>query len=552
MVPSRQIAVQLVGPDRLELNPAKPVPRPGPGQILARVECVGLCFSDMKLLHQFDRHPRKGAVLPDLAEGLAGMPGYVPGGAPTVPGHEAVLRVLAVGAGVRTVVAGGRYLVQADFRDLKTASSNAAFGYNVEGALQQYVLLDERVTVARDGESYLLPVPDDRGASQLALVEPWACVEEAFACRERLELKRGGTALLIVDAGAAADLSGLELDAPARRWSIGADAAGFTALSAAAAGTDPGPIDDLLYVGHDPAVLERWIPRLAAGGLALIARAGGTFARPARLPIGRVHYGGIRLAACVSSRPADALAAIPRDGEVRPGDHVNIIGAGGPMGVMAMARAIAGSSRGALVEGGVRNATRLDALRTKVAPMAEARGVRLRLFDPERERPEGGVDYAMLMAPVPELIAQAIADAAPGGIVNLFAGIPADVPCEIDVDALADKRVYCTGTSGSTIDDMRAVLGKVLGGALDTNLSVAAVSGMRGAIEGLNAVRDRGIAGKIVVYPQLPDLPLCELPELARRYPSVGERLDRGGWTKAAEDELLRVASAPAGDAATG
>jgi hypothetical protein len=86
---------------------------------------------------------------------------------------------------------------------------------------------------------------------------------------------------------------------------------------------------------------------------------------------------------------------------------------------------------------------------------------------------------------------------------------------------------------------------EVLGGALDTNLSVAAVTGMAGAIDGLNAVRDRTIAGKIVVYPQLHDLPLCELPELARRFPSVGERLDRGAWTPAAEAELLRVAAAP-------
>src|ERR1700748_661364 len=98
MLPERQVAVQLVGPDRLELNPAKPVPTPGPTQILGRVECVGLCFSDMKLLHQFDRHPRKTPVLAHLAEEvLREIPSYVPGGAPTVPGHEVVLRVLAVG-----------------------------------------------------------------------------------------------------------------------------------------------------------------------------------------------------------------------------------------------------------------------------------------------------------------------------------------------------------------------------------------------------------------------------------------------------------------------
>jgi hypothetical protein len=41
---------------------------------------------------------------------------------------------------VRSVKPGDRRLVQTDYRWLKTAHSNAAFGYNFEGALQEYVL----------------------------------------------------------------------------------------------------------------------------------------------------------------------------------------------------------------------------------------------------------------------------------------------------------------------------------------------------------------------------------------------------------------------------
>jgi NADPH:quinone reductase-like Zn-dependent oxidoreductase len=40
------------------LNIAKPVIPPGPHQILCRVEAVGLCFSDLKLLKQFSSHAR--------------------------------------------------------------------------------------------------------------------------------------------------------------------------------------------------------------------------------------------------------------------------------------------------------------------------------------------------------------------------------------------------------------------------------------------------------------------------------------------------------------
>ena len=62
-IPKTQQAIQLVGPEQLRINPGKEVFSPGPYQILAKVQAVGLCFSDLKLLKQFDRHPRKSEIL---------------------------------------------------------------------------------------------------------------------------------------------------------------------------------------------------------------------------------------------------------------------------------------------------------------------------------------------------------------------------------------------------------------------------------------------------------------------------------------------------------
>ncbi|RPJ25108.1 MAG: alcohol dehydrogenase, partial [Planctomycetaceae bacterium] len=144
-IPDKQYAVQLVGPDQLTLNKAKEVFRPGPHQILAKVEVVGLCFSDLKLLKQFTGHVRKGPVVEGVdLDILKDIPSYVPDAAPTVPGHETVVRIVAVGPDVERHKPGERYLVQTDYRWLRTATSNAAFGYNFEGALQEYVLMDER------------------------------------------------------------------------------------------------------------------------------------------------------------------------------------------------------------------------------------------------------------------------------------------------------------------------------------------------------------------------------------------------------------------------
>jgi hypothetical protein len=97
------------------------------------------------------------------------------------------------------------------------------------------------------------------------------------------------------------------------------------------------------------------------------------------------------------------------------------------------------------------------------------------------------------------------------------------------------------GTSGSTLRDMRLVLDHVRGGRLDTNVSVAAVGGLDGAIEGIRAIERQEIAGKIVVYPACRGLrltPLAKLPE------AVHAKLRDGVWTREAEAKLLADFSA--------
>jgi threonine dehydrogenase-like Zn-dependent dehydrogenase len=477
---------------------------------------------------------------------LAQIPSYVPDGKPTVPGHEVVIRVLEVGQGVSSVQVGKRYLVQADWRDLKTEKSNGAFGYNFEGGLQQFVLLDERTTVAADGTSYLVPVPTERSASQLALVEPWACVEDAFIHRERQNLKQGGTLLLVVAPGAKPDLSGLDLTRPAKRlcWSTGGACtppAGFTCVAPEAVAKNS--VDDILFAGADATLLESVTDRLRVDGLVLIAQCGGTFGRPVQTPVGRVHYGNIRFAGTTTASFAAARALIPASGDVRATDHVHVIGAAGPMGSMAVIRLVSLAGPANSVDGSDMAAERLEVLRGKSQPVAERRKVPFSLFNPKAGgKPTKAADYHMIMVPVPAIVAGCIADSNAGGLINIFAGIPADVIAPMDLDTYCRKGLYFIGTSGSTMEDMDAVLQKVLRDELDTNLSVGAVTGMGGAIEGLDAVKTGRISGKVLVYPDLGAFPLTELPALAAQYPTVGAKMANGCWTKAAEDELLRVA----------
>ena len=88
--------------------------------------------------------------------------------------------------------------------------------------------------------------------------------------------------------------------------------------------------------------------------------------------------------------------------------------------------------------------------------------------------------------------------------------------------------------------DELAVLDKITAGALSPARSLAAIGGMRAMAAGIQAVMDHIYPGKIVIFPQLVDLPLLALSELHARLPRVAACLGPGGtWSVAAEEALF-------------
>ena len=544
-LPGKQHAVQLVGPDGLVFNKSKEVSRPGRHQILCRVEAVGLCFSDLKLLKQFSTHARKTKITSGIEpEVLKEIPSYVPEEAPTVPGHEAVVRIAAVGPGVEKFKLGERYLVQTDYRWLPTAGSNGSFGYNFEGALQEYVLMDERVITSPTGESMLIPVSEKLSASAVALVEPWACVEDAYASPERRNLKLNGRMLVVADTepaengivnffnryGKPAQLTwASEFTAPTGLDVAIRQAADIPGLAEAG-------YDDVIYFGSNAGTAEALFGKLAPAGLLNIVLCGG---RDVVTMVGRVHYGGIRVIGTEGTNPAGSMERIPKTGEIRPGDKINVIGAAGPMGTMHVIRNICQGVNGISVLAGDTDDNRLAQLSRTAEVLAGKNNVEYRACNPQKEQVVDAFDYTVIMVPATELVADAVKTAAAGGIINIFAGIPATVTAEIDLDTYIEKRLHFIGTSGSVLEDMKQVLTKVESGGLDTNVSVAAICGLDGAIEGIRAIDNRSIAGKIIVYPACKGLGLTELANLREEMPEVDECLSEGMWTRQAERKLL-------------
>ena len=542
-IPETQHAIQFVGVDQIVVNPAKPVYPVGPHQMLLKVEACGICFSDTKLLHAFDTHPRKTGLVSGLSpEVLAEIPSYASDDRPTTPGHEPVGRIVVVGDQVTHFKVGDRVLVQADWKHLPTATSNGAFGYNFEGALQEYALIDERCVVAPSGEEYLLHVADGPSSAAIGLIEPWATVEGSYAWPERHALLPGGRLLVVADPGVApSHLDALIATAtPASIATHGCSLPGATALDDLAA-VAPKQFDDIVYFGSDADTTELLGPLLATRGYCNVVLGGAQFGRRVKVDVGRIHYDYIRYCGTTGSDPADGYAWIPATGEIRPGDSLAVLGAAGPMGLMHVMRAAVSGVPGITIDATDLSDDRLAHLATVVDPAAATDGVPVRYVNTGGLPLQPGYTFVVCLVPVPAVLAQSVDLAGPGAIVNAFAGVAAGTLVDLDLQHVIADRVFILGTSGSENTDMATVLRKIESGRLDTTISLDAITGMAGFTDAINSVINRTSGGKIMVFPMLHDMGLIRLAELPNVMPEVAAAMDNGRWTPAAEEALLRL-----------
>ena len=352
----------------------------------------------------------------------------------------------------------------------------------------------------------------------------------------RLPAKRGIKPSFPVHSVKAVVASLVEIDEPCRNTDLAFEKA--SDISELAQGSS---FDDVIYFGSDAGVIESLVPMVANHGLLNIVLCGGKIGRDVPMAIGRVHYGNVRITGTLGCDPAEAMRNIPETDEIRPGDKINVIGAGGPMGLMHVVRNICQGVDGIVVYAGDVSDERLEALSKIVVPLAKKNNAGYRPYNAMKASPEEKFDYVSLMAPVGQLVSQAVKSCKTNGRINIFAGIPVDVIADIDLDVYITEKLYFIGTSGSTLEDMKLVLEKVKSKRLDTNVSVAAIAGLGAAVEGIRAVENRSIAGKIIVYPACKNLKLVKLENLHNSFPQIAEKLNNGLWTLEAEKILLTV-----------
>jgi D-arabinose 1-dehydrogenase-like Zn-dependent alcohol dehydrogenase len=151
-----------------------------------------------------------------------------------------------------------------------------------------------------------------------------------------------------------------------------------------------------------------------------------------------------------------------------------------------------------------------------------------------------GADDVVVSVPVAALMAESAAVMKPDGMLVLFAGVPNGTLGPLNLSHVYLHNAQYTGTSGLTINDQASVMQRALEGSLSPSRSVAAIGGLETAQEALKAVMEGSYPGKVVVFPQIHNLPLLGLDELKAKLPEVAEKLGEGDqWTQAAERALI-------------
>lgn len=150
-------AAVLVTPGRFEIE-ERPIPKPGPGEALIKVEHVGICGTD---LHIFNGH-------------------YAADSLPMIPGHEFTGTVAAVAADVTGLHVGGKAVVDMNIgcgrcfwcrkNEILNCPDMRQMGITMDGAFADYIVVPARLVI---------PAPDHVPFDTLALTEPLACVVRA-------------------------------------------------------------------------------------------------------------------------------------------------------------------------------------------------------------------------------------------------------------------------------------------------------------------------------------------------------------------------------------
>ncbi len=528
----------------------EPLPVCGPGELLVRVDAVGLCASDAKMIRIGNQYPLFQGR--DLSQN------------PSRLGHEVALTVIQVGKEWQGVYHRGQRLGLQP--DIFVNGQRTAFGVMIPGGLTEYITLSHAILAGDEG-SYVFPVQDKVGYVDIAFLEPWACVEAAYRAKRRLEPKRSGRLWIkgnptrtqaYMMSGGLVSKQVVLTDVPETfmAWIQSQPIEvlvynGADVVSVVQEVTGGQGFDDIILLdpSHDENIAGIARSLAYQGTLTLVG------AQPLDTAVmvdaGRIHYEPVAFLGCSGPDISAAFGPARNRSELRSGGVAWMLGAGGPMGRMHVQRALEMPNGPRSVIATNRGVERLESLMRQFVPLAEAHGREFIAFSPQAEpdrlereftRLTGrrGFDDIVVMVPQLALMQDAVRHLAVDGMLSLFAGLPPGNEVAVPLDHVYLHGAQFVGTSGSKLKDQQFVLAKVQAGKLSPSRSLAAIGGLKAAAQGLQAVIEGTYPGKVAIFPQLPNLPLLSLTDLQTVLPEVYAHLGSNEvWSVQAEHALF-------------
>lgn len=153
-------ALTLVSPGHVDIC-EKPIPDPGPGEVLLKVESTTVCGTDLRLITgEKTTGVRPGVTLGHEIAGRVAEVGH--GVDPSLVGRQATVSIVVSCGRCRACLLGREHLCE----------HLSLIGYGIDGGLAPYLLVP-RQAVARGN---LMLTPTEMAPQRLALAEPLSCV----------------------------------------------------------------------------------------------------------------------------------------------------------------------------------------------------------------------------------------------------------------------------------------------------------------------------------------------------------------------------------------
>ena len=269
------------------------------------------------------------------------------------------------------------------------------------------------------------------------------------------------------------------------------------------------------------------------------------------IDLGRLHYDYTAYVGNPGPDIAASYGEARNRCDLRPGGTTVFVGAGGPMGQMHVQRAIEQPDGPYRVIATEISDERLQTLMDRFTPLAKKNGRELLIFNPNsagislhefvmKATNGEGADDVVVSVPVAALMVESAEVMKADGMLVFFAGVPNGTMGPLDLSKVYLHNAQYTGTSGLTIEDQATVMRKALEGALSPGRSVAAIGGIEEARKALVAVMEGTYPGKVVIFPQIHNLPLMSLDEVKEKLPDVAAKFGEGDlWTPEAEEALI-------------